>query len=796
MRWSENDGTGTAWTDHVIASSLGIPYGTALGDVDHDGDMDVVVAAFGANSVLWIENADATEGGTWVSHTVDSDLNGAIYVHLADLDRDGDLDILAAGQDADALWWYENDGSPSDGGWTERLLMDSELDRPLGVASGDIDGDGDLDVVVAAAGFPSAIHWLENDGSPVDDGWTERTLASGFGGATGVRFCDLDRDGDLDLVASAQDDDELSWFENDGSPTDGEWPKHIIVNDFGAPRYFDCLDMDGDGDLDVTAAGFDEDRILVLVNDGSPDDGGWLVDTLLGNINSPVQAAFADLDNDGQVDVVASGFFADRLRWYRNQGGQFALPTAAAVASTEVAEGARDVALLRIDGAHRGRAGDGDAELATLELLFEQATDDALLDEELNALVDTLRLYLDDGDGAFDPALDGLFFSSSAPFSLADGLLTLEMVDGDPGAQMSVGSDVTWWLTADFGAESGTAEANTFQIIHITSGSSTGEMSTTDIPLALEAQDNVTSGQLTILAGPRVAAPIGDQTALEGELYELDIAPSFFEPEDEPLEFDASGLPPGFGISGAGLITGTADAAVQAGAPYSVTITASDPGGLTAEATFSLGINGIPDLVAPIDDATVTIGDDVALDVSASFLDPDGEQLTFEASGLPTTLTMLPFGVITGTPLDFDLGGAPYTVEVTAVDTNGLEVSDTFILALNASPDLGFEIGDAAVSVGVPVILDLSPNFDDPDGDTLTFTAEGLPASLSLSTDGVITGTPVTGDETGSPYTVTVTVTDPFGATAEDDFSLTVEAALFADGFESGDTSAWASAVP
>ena len=79
----------------------------------------------------------------------------------------------------------------------------------------------------------------------------------------------------------------------------------------------------------------------------------------------------------------------------------------------------------------------------------------------------------------------------------------------------------------------------------------------------------------------------------------------------------------------------------------------------------------------------------------------------------------------------------------------------------------------------------------------MTFSATGLPAALTLSTAGVLTGTPTAGDLGGSPYTVTVTAADSGGLETEDTFELEIRVAeIFADSFESGDTSAWSLTVP
>lgn len=239
--------------------------------------------------------------------------------------------------------------------------------------------------------------------------------------------------------------------------------------------------------------------VSVFVGDGSPLDGGWQRLDLATDAQGPQIIRVGDLDGDGRADVLVADGLANSVRWWPNVGGQFALPTTDLVASARVAEGVADLALLRIDGLHRGRPGDAGAEISTLELLLEEAPGDPLTGSELDALINAVRLYRDDGDGDFDPGLDTAFFAIGPPFSLTDGVLTVTMVDGDSNVQLAVGSGKTFFLAADLAVDAGSATPNGFRVTHLISSSSTGEMATTDIPLRLEDSGDVTSTGIEIL---------------------------------------------------------------------------------------------------------------------------------------------------------------------------------------------------------------------------------------------------------------------------------------------------------
>ncbi|REK03300.1 MAG: hypothetical protein DWQ36_20780 [Acidobacteria bacterium] len=792
--WTENDGTGFGWTDHVIGGG-DLPIGLDAGDIDGDGDDDILVGFENDEEIVWLENAGASRG-TWTEWTIATMTGGGGWKRFADIDGDGDLDVASTNTVTGTVSWFENDGDPYTGTWTEHTV-DSGFALLAAVAPGDIDGDGDVDLVIGGADGDVVVYG--NDGSPVDGGWTEVVVVEGLFVAFESRLCDLDVDGDLDILTSQLLGERLSWLENPGGALVTGWAARDIQIDYLRPYSPDCADLDADGDVDVAGVAFDDYSVDLWLSDGTPHDGGWVRQQLSAEFPEPVGARFVDVDRDGRLDVMASSFASGTTRWWRNVGGQFALPTSDAVVEAGVEEGEGDVVLLRIDGTHRGRAGDGDAELATLELLLEEESGDPLSDAELDGLVAALRLWLDDGDETFDTLLDSEFFALAPPYTVTDGVLTLTMVDGDPNVQLALGGDVTWWLSADLATGSTVAALDTLQVTHVTSASSTGEMTSTDIPLVLEGQDDVSSTLLEISLSPFVATAIGDQIALEGVPFVFDIAPAFDDPNGEVLEFTASGLPESFSISSGGEISGIATALDYAGSPYIVTVTATDPGALDVDDIFELSINGVPDLVAPIADQVFDQDSPVSLDVSGNFQDPDGDPVSFLASGLPDSLSMSSAGVLTGTPLASEAGASPYVITVEATDGFGLTAIDVFSLTVNGFPVVVSPLDDRSLAEGAPTSIDLSGSFSDPNGDVLTFTATGLPPSLRLEEDGTLVGVPATVDLAGSPYTVTVTATESGGASASDSFELTLQDdpdALFVDGFETGSSSAWSSTTP
>ncbi|MEM1180571.1 MAG: putative Ig domain-containing protein, partial [Acidobacteriota bacterium] len=141
------------------------------------------------------------------------------------------------------------------------------------------------------------------------------------------------------------------------------------------------------------------------------------------------------------------------------------------------------------------------------------------------------------------------------------------------------------------------AAPGSFQVTHITSASSTAEMTGTDIALVLEQQDNVASTAISVNAPPTLTAPIPDQNGVEGVAFILDFSASFIDPEDQPLTFSAAGLPSSLRLEAGGILLGTPSTSDVAGSPYTVDITATDPNGASTSGGFTLSLSSSGDAI-------------------------------------------------------------------------------------------------------------------------------------------------------------------------------------------------------
>jgi hypothetical protein len=275
------------WTKHRIAGGS-FTTDMQVGDVDNDGDLDVIIPP-GGTGLVWYENPrpqgkPATTA--WPMHRIDEE--GAHDLEVGDVDGDGRLDVVV--RHGRSRVFLQN----SPGSWRKIPIPTGGRG---GTALGDLDGDGDLDI--AQDGY-----WLE---TPADKSaeWQRHEIAAGWPDDCGVHIVDINRDGRMDvLLAPAETTGRVVWYETT-DPKNGPWKEHIIADDVAYIHTFKTVDVNRDGELDVVTAEMEQSaqrRVSIYFNEGQALRWRQQVVCWTGSHNLRI----ADIGNDGDIDIIGA----------------------------------------------------------------------------------------------------------------------------------------------------------------------------------------------------------------------------------------------------------------------------------------------------------------------------------------------------------------------------------------------------------------------------------------------------------------------------------------------------------
>jgi len=302
--WLENDGKNN-FQPHPIEEYVENPGYSFIIDLDGDGDIDLLLIARNDNFIGWYEN-DGRQNFTL--HTIDVNFFLPTDIHAVDLDRDGDFDILGTAWQEGEIAWWENIGEQQ---FKKRTIgFGKNYQCSLSIYPGDLDNDGDIDLVTSGADNNERIDWWENDGQ---QNFTKHNINRTKSGNQLV-VIDMDQDGNLDILHSDSQTSTVVWWKNDGF---GNFQEKIIDPSFKDVIGTNTADFDGDGDLDVVCSSFTTQIIRWWENDGQANFTQHLVDNAL---DGSQRIQIFDFDNDGDPDFITNARNQDQALWYENLG--------------------------------------------------------------------------------------------------------------------------------------------------------------------------------------------------------------------------------------------------------------------------------------------------------------------------------------------------------------------------------------------------------------------------------------------------------------------------------------------
>ncbi|APZ90467.1 FG-GAP-like repeat-containing protein [Fuerstiella marisgermanici] len=333
---AEKPSAAVRFSEHLIADKYAYAYGIAAADIDEDGDLDLTSADYTPHNMLYLFENDSQ--GKFQRHIIQKDDPERLERHaVGDVDGDGDLDVVIVKNLRGDLLWFENSGTPVDGKLWQRHVITTNLPGAYDVVLADFDGDGDPDVAASSWLLGNQFAWFENDGSPATDGWKKHMIEEDIKETRTIEAADFDGDGDVDLLGTARRDDQVIWFENQRTGRSVVWKKHLVDDKSRCPAHGHPVDMDGDGDLDIVMAlGFyyrpgsglpdaslasEDNQVVWYENNSQPASGLWKKHIVGPRFDDAFEAVAGDLDGDGDIDIVATSWRnPGRVAWFENHG--------------------------------------------------------------------------------------------------------------------------------------------------------------------------------------------------------------------------------------------------------------------------------------------------------------------------------------------------------------------------------------------------------------------------------------------------------------------------------------------
>jgi len=303
------------WMKHTVLQASN-PRTAIAADFTGDGLLDVV-SSFGTTRLYIAPD--------WNPVTI----GGRNFIHseVFDVDDDGDPDYIGADYSPSQIEWFECPDDPASDPWTVHLV-DDLVNGTHGLIKGDVDGDDKFDLIAGSAlstgPFPESLVWYRVPENPrTAERWERYVFAdqdapglghySGFGDVNGDLRPDAAHGAKGGPTAPPGSGEWFAWWEAPEDP-EGVWTKHLISDQQPGATNIHPADVDNDGEVDFIAS---RGHGVGVIWFEAPN---WTEHTIDATIREPHCLTVADIDRDGDVDAATCAFGSTTTAWYENNG--------------------------------------------------------------------------------------------------------------------------------------------------------------------------------------------------------------------------------------------------------------------------------------------------------------------------------------------------------------------------------------------------------------------------------------------------------------------------------------------
>ena len=283
-------------------------------DMDGDGFKDLIYSGTFWDEIIWRKNLNG-QGDFGSKNVIFGGFGNDEYpsFFLADVDGDGLEDLITESESEYYMYlsWHKK---LTNGSFGDRQIIGEFYWDSNSIYADDVDNDGDVDILYVDR-YYDKILWYKNTNG-LGNFVLQQIITTDAIETRELYTADLDGDGDMDVLSASYDDNKIAWYKNtDGNGLFGN--QQIISTDATGAYSVKAVDLDNDGDMDVISASSSDDKIAWYENlDGLGSFGDQQIITI--NANSARLVDFADIDNDGDIDILSASAYDGTIAWYEH----------------------------------------------------------------------------------------------------------------------------------------------------------------------------------------------------------------------------------------------------------------------------------------------------------------------------------------------------------------------------------------------------------------------------------------------------------------------------------------------